>query len=1256
MQTVFEALQNNFCFDDLRGNFVLAQTLADQNSAEAQTIDDPSVKANAHYWQGVVGFARGNMTDVFTHFEIFQKAFPNDANAKLLALEWQIRLAYAQYAKAPDGGGQSYSLEIALRQNLMAVQQKYFSDKQTIQFDAQPMYQNLARLLEFYRIISQHYNLAQGTFLNGQIAQGIEQNSVEASSKYYCTALHTEGVNLQNGQICGWAYWLLADLFARSGEREKAMQSLNSARENYTHYGDTHGLALCAMLEGDWAIAPFSGVAAMNMYLPEIESVQNSVTWFIAKNEGDTEGVNKAAAETHFQIAHQMAASLDAPRLKAALHMRFAYLAFLKKEWDKALAFIEKAIIEAQACGDTCLAQTAAAHKIIYLIAADKTATVMALATAIGAWGKVSGSFSWALSLGQLLCRYGRYWFAETADTVQAIRAARAAQNLFTALEAKANFGQAVADEANVYYRTGDTASAFNLWQQLHPMLESYRADKPEDIAQRLFMRQAQIESDLMNNFSAARDTNALRRIINQVASLLPPDAAQITMDDIIQALSKGDHIRGSELSANYTRCMVLSSARVQAPLLEAKNARVEGDTKRAKQLYAEALTAVKDCPPSFRYMQEATIHAHLKDYDTAVRIYDQHIDWLKQPNNSGARISFQNTENPTAVAEGRLGLIREFIQHVSMFTRCRAYNRAEAMLHELEKIGGDDWFMVEEMPYKPLSDVGWLYEGLKNYNQALHYYRKAIAQFEGIRQKLTGDAAKVSFAGDSAAGFLFFQTARCALMSANNTMPPEQAAALSFQFAEQGKARALLDLLANTANQKTNSPSLSLWRQLGAQVSAQKTLLAHARNEPQTTPQMIQSLETKIRNLEAEYALVEEKMVVENPRFYELIRRDAPVLDTEAVFDKLPPRSVFISYMFYDDDFMAWCLTADRQMRSHHRQNLNIADLNRQIQKLYTLCCQMRDPSVLAAELADIFIAPFAAEIQAAERIILSPFGAANRLPFQILPMNGLPLGLNYDLSYLPNASLLAFLDTEKAADTSLSTKKSPVDSIFAIGNPANMSYRENPLQDIHTAENLPAAEAEARFVAQLFQQNICLTGEMATEEAFNRHAPHADILHLATHGIAADSAPLNSAILLAHGKSITVDELIGLNIKARLVTLSACETALGATTEGGDVLGLSRGVLAAGAKAVVVSLWKVNDMMTSVLMKTFYTAISKGHSPARAMRLAQKHIYESDWSSLTAEAARSARGIGKAYQPEAQMEKGRLPYFWAAFMVISA
>jgi len=101
-----------------------------------------------------------------------------------------------------------------------------------------------------------------------------------------------------------------------------------------------------------------------------------------------------------------------------------------------------------------------------------------------------------------------------------------------------------------------------------------------------------------------------------------------------------------------------------------------------------------------------------------------------------------------------------------------------------------------------------------------------------------------------------------------------------------------------------------------------------------------------------------------------------------------------------------------------------------------------------------------------------------------------------------------------------------------------------------------------------------------------------------------------------------LKVADLYSLDLDADLVTLSACETALSKVASGDDVVGFTRGLLYAGSRSVLSSLWKVDDRSTKELMLAFYRRLGDVDK-AEALRQAQLEV--------------------RAHTPQ--------PFYWAAF-----
>ncbi len=169
------------------------------------------------------------------------------------------------------------------------------------------------------------------------------------------------------------------------------------------------------------------------------------------------------------------------------------------------------------------------------------------------------------------------------------------------------------------------------------------------------------------------------------------------------------------------------------------------------------------------------------------------------------------------------------------------------------------------------------------------------------------------------------------------------------------------------------------------------------------------------------------------------------------------------------------------------------------------------------------------------------------------------------------------------------------------------------------------PRVRDEVLALAPLFPESVILLGHQAGVADLCHHAPTADILHLACHGSFRPDNPLFSALHLADGRFTTRDAYT-LDLHCDLVVLSACETGVSTVAPGDELIGLARGFFAAGAPALLVSLWTVDDASTATLMTHFYLRLRAGDTPARALQLAQCEL----------------------------MRDHAHPFFWAPFMLM--
>jgi CHAT domain-containing protein len=223
-----------------------------------------------------------------------------------------------------------------------------------------------------------------------------------------------------------------------------------------------------------------------------------------------------------------------------------------------------------------------------------------------------------------------------------------------------------------------------------------------------------------------------------------------------------------------------------------------------------------------------------------------------------------------------------------------------------------------------------------------------------------------------------------------------------------------------------------------------------------------------------------------------------------------------------------------------------------------------------------------------ACQQIILVPHRVLHLLPLHALPISSSTCLLDQfpkGVRYAPSAQLLQFTHAKP---------KTVVNHLLGLQNPT---------------EDLTYADVEVATIQQYFDFPEILPQATATRAAVRTRSFSTDYyVHFSCHGSFNLNAPLESSLNLADAP-LTLGDIFGLNWQqVRLVTLSACETGLTDPNSLGDeYIGLPSGFLYAGCSSVVSSLWQVNDLSTSFLMIQFYQNLQMGDSVAISLNQAQ-------------------------------------------------
>ncbi len=539
----------------------------------------------------------------------------------------------------------------------------------------------------------------------------------------------------------------------------------------------------------------------------------------------------------------------------------------------------------------------------------------------------------------------------------------------------------------------------------------------------------------------------------------------------------------------------------------------------------------------------------------------------------------------------------------------------------------------IVDVPWRAHSRLGRIHEAMGDDAQALGHYAEAIRIIESMRGKVVDPGLKSLFMEDKHHVYewmirLLMRKERC-----------EDA----FHYLERSRARVMLEMLGAKALKPRNEhvrEKLARERVLRREIELLQGEMGQAGGPGAFSAQAAEELAV----LREEHESVMRQIHDMDPELASLIRV-SPVSASE-IQGLLDSGTVLLEYFLGETVRYVFVVTRDK---------VAAVPLEAEPEVVFRRLKEFRTRAVDAitlegilsnahegplSELHEMLIRPVEKEIEGKVNLVIVPHGMLHYLPFQALrDKNGSYLLESFTVSYLPSASVLKYVRSKNKGNR---------DSVLAVGNPST------------DLEPLPAAEHEAREVSRLFDKKLLLTGRQATETSVKHESPGYDMVLLSTHGEMIESEPLKSNLRFAPSDGddgrLTVGEIFDMEVKANLVTLSACETALvrgagGDFPQGDDLVGMSRAFIHAGAPSVVASLWKVSDDSTVELMKAFHRNLAS-MPKAEALRQAQLDLMK---RKIAFSVERGGSGITRSagYQPGLVIECSH-PFFWAPFVLV--
>ncbi|XP_022809967.1 tetratricopeptide repeat protein 28-like [Stylophora pistillata] len=273
---------------------------------------------------------------------------------------------------------------------------------------------------------------------------------------------------------------------------------------------------------------------------------------------------------------------------------------------------------------------------------------------------------------------------------------------------------------------------------------------------------------------------------------------------------------------------------------------------------------------------------------------------------------------------------------------------------------------------------------------------------------------------------------------------------------------------------------------------------------------------------------------------------------------------------------------------RGNSRTNLR-GEQTKDTERIHHLCYEW-----IVAPVADLLTEP---------EIIIVPDRFSYRVPFAALRDEpaGKYLSERYRLRIVPSLTCLQHIQ-ECPADYHSQT------DALVVGDPTVGEVHYNG-RHLHITP-LFCANKEARMVGELLGVEPLLGGR-ATKQVVLQAISSVSLIHLAAHGNAERGeialSPQSAANSIPQEKDylLTMSDIQGIQVRAKLVVLSCCHSGRGLVKKEG-VVGIARAFLASGARSVLVASWALEDKATANLMKHFYKHLVRGESASESLHQA--------------------------------------------------
>jgi CHAT domain-containing protein len=585
---------------------------------------------------------------------------------------------------------------------------------------------------------------------------------------------------------------------------------------------------------------------------------------------------------------------------------------------------------------------------------------------------------------------------------------------------------------------------------------------------------------------------------------------------------------------------------------------------------------------PSLINLYEAVVYFHQGRYPEAHRLCEAAYDFFR-----------------TSVLQAKAVVCRLLLARLALITGDleRALGQCETAAKQADQMESPI------LQYQSRFVLGQVHEAMRQPTLAYADYQTAHREMEALRSSLANEEMKIAFMANKLEVYerlveLSLDGVSTSEAGGGRRASPSERA---FQYVEHAKSRSLRDLvfgrtLCLTRQETNRGEFVRRIRDLREQLN-----WYYHRIELEQLGRSGTSVD-RLRILE-EQARAREKQLLqalhEQPAggFTEAVEASR-VSTLEEIRAALPATGTLIEYFQVGDRLLVAVLDQESLEVVPLRSLSQVTSHLRMLQ--FQLAKPGQGPAYLLATggtalppvqhhlrlLYQELVAPVQDRLKG-DRLVIVPHDVLHYVPFHAL-LNGQDYLIDsFATTYAPSASVLALCHRAAAR---------PRGPSLVMGLPDSQA---------------PLIGDEVVAVAGLLPESDLYLGEHATSAVLRDKGALSRFIHIATHGHFRHDNPLFSGVRLGDG-NVQLYDLYNLSLPAELIALSGCATGLNVTARGDELLGLQRGLIYAGAKSLLLTMWEVHDQSTAQFMRLFYQALLEGADKAKALQSAAIQLRE--------------------------------------------